>query len=321
MDKVYKNNKIQLSIISPVYNEEQNIKLLYDKLKKVVGRLALSCEIIFINDGSNDQSSQVLAKIATTDKLFKVIEFRRNFGQTSAITAGIKNTSGDIIVLIDADLQNDPDDIVKLLSKINEGFDVVSGWRKDRKDAFFTRVLPSIIANKIISRIVGVNLHDYGCTLKAYKREIIKNITIYGEMHRLIPAYAAFEGAKITEVVVKHHPRKFGKSNYNLWRIVKLLFDLSTVKFLNDFSTKPLYLFGTFGLSIFALGFLVFLFVVVRVVFFAGSWISPMILLSGLMALLSIQFILIGLLAEILIRIYFESQGKTPFSIKRTINL
>lgn len=316
-----KKQNLSLSVVSPVYNEEKNLPLLYQKLRDELNGLCKNWEIIFVNDGSNDKSGQILDTLSKKDKSIKVIEFARNFGQTAAIAAGIKAASGNVIIFIDADLQNDPKDIKKLLDKINEGFDVVSGWRKDRKDKFFTKILPSKVANKLISIVTGVNLKDYGCTLKAYRKDALKNFTLYGEMHRLIPAYSVLNGAKITEVVVTHHPRKFGKSNYNLWRIIKVLFDLLTVKFLNDFSTKPLYLFGALGLLFFVIGVFTFVFVVARVVLFGGGWISPMILLSGLLVVLSVQFILIGLLAEIIVRTYFESQKKDPFVINRTINL
>lgn len=313
--------KCQISVISPIYNEEKNIPTLYDGLKNVLDKLGQSYEIIFINDGSRDRSSEILARIASADRLIKIIEFAKNYGQTPAITAGIKSASGKIVILIDSDLQNDPNDIPELVKHIKGGYDVVSGWRKHRKDPFLSKVLPSRVANKIISMVVGVNLHDYGCTLKAYKRDILKNFNLYGEMHRFIPAYAAQSGAKIIEVPVNHHPRKFGISHYSLWRILKVLFDLSTIKFLNDYSTKPLYLFGGIGLSFFFFAVSLFFLVAARVLFFHGGWISPMILLSGLMVVLSFQFILIGLLAEIIVRIYFESQKKSPYIISKTKNL
>jgi len=315
-----KRHRYQISIISPVYNEEKNLLPLYGKLNLELNKLKLSWEIIFVDDGSSDHSLEILQKLAKNDRKVKIIQFSRNFGQTAAIVAGAKQSLGNVIVIIDADLQNDPRDIKKLLEKMDEGFDVVSGWRKQRKDPFLTRVLPSVIANKIISKVVGIHLHDYGCTLKAYRREILQKVSLYGEMHRLIPAYAAFQGAKITEVVVRHNARKFGRSNYNLWRVVKLLFDLATLKFLNDFSTKPLHLFGGFGLSVFFSGVMIFIIVAVRVFFFQGGWISPLILLSGLMVILSFQFLLIGLLAEILVRIYFESHKTTPYVIRKTVN-
>lgn len=311
---------MKISIVSPVYNEAKNLPIFYRKIVDSLKELKVEYEIIFINDGSFDKSGEVLLEFAKKNKKLKVIEFTRNFGQTAAIQAGIKLSSGKVIVLIDSDLQNDPEDIKKLLLKIAEGYDVVSGWRKKRKDPFLTRTLPSLVANKLISLIVGLNLHDYGCTLKAYRREVLDNFTLYGEMHRLVPVYAAFSGARITEVIVRHHPRKYGKSHYNMWRVFKILFDLLTVKFLHDFSSKPLYLFGMTGLAVFGVGIVMFLFVVVRVILFSGGWISPMILLSGLLVVLSFQFILIGLLAEIMVRVYFESQDRKPYVVKRKIN-
>lgn len=311
---------LDLSVISPVYNEDRNLPLFYKKLKNELGKLVLSYEIIFVNDGSSDRSSQVLQLLSDKDKSVKMIEFARNFGQTAAISAGVRSAQGKVIVLMDSDLQNDPKDIKKLLEKLQEGFDLVSGWRKNRKDPFLTRTFPSTVANKIVSLVTGVKLNDHGCTLKAYKDEIIKKMNLYGEMHRLIAAYAVLNGAKIAEIPVSHHPRKFGKSKYNFWRVIKLLFDLLTVKFLNDFSTKPLYLFGAGGILVFLLGIIIFIFVTVRVVFFQGSWISPMILLAGLLVVLSFQFVLIGLLAEILVRIYFESQKNPPYVVTRKLN-
>lgn len=315
-----RKTRLDLSVISPVYNEDKNLPILYKKLNNELGKLAISHEIIFVNDGSLDRSSQRLRFLAQENKKVKVIEFARNFGQTAAISAGIKNAQGKIIVLLDSDLQNDPKDIGRLLGKMKEGFDIVSGWRKKREDPFLTRILPSFAANIIISLVTGVKLHDHGCTLKAYRHETVKSMNLYGEMHRLIAVYAALSGAKITEIPVTHKKRRFGKSKYNLWRTIKLIFDLLTVKFLHDFSTKPLYLFGALGLSVFSFGVVVFIFVVVRVVFFRGSWISPMILLSGMSLILSIQFILIGLLAEILVRIYFEAEKTPPYIIKETVN-
>lgn len=313
--------KVLLTVISPIFNEQDSIELLYKDLKKELIILGEKYEVIFVDDGSSDGSPQVLERLARRDKLIKVISFNKNYGQTAAITAGLSEANGKIILFIDSDLQNDPADFKLLLKKIDEGFDVVSGWRKNRKDPYFTRVLPSNVANRLISFMTGVKIHDFGCTLKAYKREYIMNIRLYGEMHRFIPAYAAQNGALISEVVVRHHSRKFGHSHYGLWRIIKVIFDVSTVKFLSDYSSKPLYLFGSFSVVTFFLAIVIFLFVVVRVVFFAGGWISPMILLSGIMVILSFQFFLIGLLAEILVRIYFESTNRVPYVIKKTMNI
>ncbi len=315
------SRKSYISAISPIYDEEENVQLHYQKLSKILSILPYKYEIIFVNDGSTDGSSKLLSKIAESDTRVKIIELNRNYGQTAAISAGIAHATGEIVVLIDSDLQNDPNDIPSMLDKIKEGYDVVSGWRENRKDSLITKKIPSVVANWIISFVLGVNLHDYGCTLKAYRKEVLNNFNLYGEMHRFIPAYAALTGAKITEIPVNHYPRKFGKSHYSLSRVVKVIFDLITTKFLHDFSTKPLYFFGTMGLMIFLLGILLFVLVTIRVIFLQGGWISPMILLSGLMIILSFQFIFIGLLAEILIRIYFESQKKTPYIVKRTMNL
>lgn len=311
-----KSKKCYLSIIVPVYNEQGNLKKLYSKLKTVTSKLKKSSEIIFIDDGSTDESLNILKSLSDV----KIVVFRKNFGQTAALAAGFQNARGQVVVALDADLQNDPKDIPKLIKKIEQGYDVVSGWRKNRKDPYLTRVLPSTIANKIISFVMGIPLNDYGCTLKAYRKQVLKNLKLYGETHRLIPAYAALSGAKITEVQVNHSPRQYGKSNYNLGRVFKILFDLLTVKFLHDFSTKPLYLFGTAGILVFSFGIVIFIFVAIRVIMFQGGWISPLILLSGLMVILGFQFILIGLLAELLVRIYYETSQKNPYEVKKTIN-
>lgn len=315
------NNKYSLSIIIPVLNEEKSLDILYKKLKNVLTHFNKSYEIVFINDGSNDQSLKILLSIAKKDKRVKILDFIKNYGQTAAITAGIHNSSGQIIIFMDADLQNDPTDIPKLIRKINVGYDVVSGWRKKRQDPFFTKIFPSIVANKILSKVIGFDLHDYGCTLKAYRRNILERFNLYGEMHRIIPAYAAFTGAKIIEIPVNHSKRKYGKSHYGLLRILHFSFDLLTIKFINDFSTKPLYLFGSIGFFVFFLSIVLFALVTIRVIFFQGAWVSPMILMSGLMIILSFQFILIGLLAEIMVRTYFESQKKLPYIIRKSINL
>jgi glycosyltransferase involved in cell wall biosynthesis len=312
---------MKLSIIIPIYNEEENIKELYEELKKVLGDLSIGYEVIAINDGSKDNCRQILNKIAQTDSSFKVINFRKNFGQTAAIAAGIDHASGDILILMDSDLQNDPADIPIFLKEIEHGHDVISGWRKERKDKFLTRRIPSWLANKLISFITGVRLHDYGCTMKAYRSEVIKDIKLYGEMHRFIPAYTSWYGAKIQEIIVNHRPRKHGKTKYGISRTFRVILDLLTVKFLIDYSTKPIHFFGRIGFWLFAFGFVSGI-SALFLRFFRGITLiqTPLPLLTVLFIVVGVQFILMGLLAEILIRNYYESQKKTTYLIKEKVN-
>ncbi len=310
-----------LSIIIPIYNEKENIPLLYEKLTPVLKKTGIPYEIILINDGSNDGSNVELNILAKKDKKIKVIHFRRNFGQTSAMMAGVQNSKGDIIIPMDGDLQNDPEDIPSLLNKINEGFDVVSGWRKDRKDSPIKRNFLSRVANWLISKISGVFLHDYGCSLKAYKREIIKDIKLYGEMHRFIPIYAKWQGGKVTEIPVTHHPRKFGESKYGMNRVIKVILDLIVVEFLHKYSTKPIYIFGGFGLINFFISFLSFLIMLYFKFFGEKSFVqTPLPLLVLFTFLMGFMSILMGLIAEIGIRTYHESQDKPIYSIKEKLN-
>ena len=238
-----------LSIVIPVYNEEANVFPLHERVSAALQGIGIDYEVILVNDGSNDATESNLSVIATKDPRFKVVNFRRNFGQTAAMMAGIDFASGDIIVGLDGDLQNDPADIPKLLDKLAEGYDVVSGWRLNRKDAALNRKLPSRIANWLISRMSGVPLHDYGCTLKAYRKEVVKGVRLYGEMHRFIPIYASWQGGKVTEIPVNHFPRIHGRSKYGLERVIKVILDLLVVKFLASYATKPIYVFGGFGLA------------------------------------------------------------------------
>lgn len=312
---------MRLSIIMPVYNEEGSIQELYSEIKTVLGRLSSDCEIIAVNDGSEDRSFGILKSIAANDQNFKVINFGRNYGQTAAISAGIDACQGDIVIPLDADLQNDPNDIPQFLEKINDGFDVVSGWREDRKDSL-SRRLPSQLANKLISFVTQVKLHDYGCTMKAYKREIIKEIKFYGEMHRFMPAYAAWHGAKIAEIAVNHRPRKYGKAKYGLSRVFKIILDLLTVKFLMAYMVKPMHFFGRAGLILLFLGFLSGLTTLIFKFILDISLTSTQLpLLTVFLIIIGIQFILMGFLAEIIIRIYYEPRGKSFYSIKEKINL
>jgi len=313
---------MKVSVIIPVYNEREVlselVKILFDTLRDQ----SYSWEILFIDDGSTDGSFQHLKSIAEENpEHIIVIGLRRNFGQTAAIAAGIDHATGDILVLMDADLQNDPTDIPLLLMKIEEGYDVVSGWRVNRKDNFITRVLPSKLANKLISWVTGVHLHDYGCTLKAYRKDILTGFRLYGEMHRFIPAYAADVGAKITEVEVKHHPRKFGKTKYGIERTLKVVLDLFTVKFLISYSQKPLYLFGGLGLFLLLGGFGILFFLLIRRLGFGISpFDSPLFPSSILIVLMGFQSILMGLIAELLVRTYHEAQDKPTYSIRKIIN-
>ncbi len=313
---------IDLSIILPVYNEEKNIQELHSKIINALTKLDKSYEIIYIDDGSDDNSFEILSEIARGDGRIKVIQFRRNFGQTSAISAGIKHSVGDILIPMDADLQNDPEDISKLLEKIDEGYDVVSGWRKSRKDKLITRKIPSVLANKLISWVTGVHLHDYGCTLKAYRKEVIKEIKLYGEMHRFIPVYASWAGAKISEIIVTHHPRLYGKTKYGLSRTIKVILDLFTVKFFGSYVTKPIYAFGGFGALLCFGGIGIGIITLVQKYSY-GVWVhkNPLLLLAIFLDILGVQLIMMGLLAEIVIRTYHESQDKPIYLVKSLINI
>ena len=310
-----------ISLVIPIFNEEENLSPLYQALKAVMEGMKVAYEVIFIDDGSDDGSGEILKRLSQKDKKLKVIQFRKNFGQTAAIAAGVEHSQGEIIVTMDGDGQNDPKDIPLLLDKLEQGYDVASGWRKNRKDPFLSKKFPSAMANKLISWLTRVRLHDYGCTLKAYRRDILKDVRLYGEMHRFIPAYAAWVGAKITELEVTHHPRRHGRSKYGLSRTISIILDLITVMFLQRYSTKPIRLFGGAGMILFVLGVLTGLFVLFRRVIWGGVWISPMILISFLFITMGVMFVLLGLIAEIIIRTYHESQGKPIYAIKSTVNL
>jgi glycosyltransferase involved in cell wall biosynthesis len=316
--------KIDVSIVLPIYNEEDNLRELHSKLTESLNKLGLEYEIIAIDDGSKDNSFSVLKELAQSDPKLKAIRFRTNFGQTAAMSAGFNHAKGDVIITMDSDLQNDPVDIPRLLEKINEGYDVVSGWRADRKDKFLSRRLPSILANKLIVKMTGVKIHDFGCSLKAYKREITDSINLYGEMHRFLPALAKWAGASITEIKVQHHPRKYGKSKYGISRTTKVILDLMTVKFLLAYSTKPIRFFGYMGLSSGFFGFLICLYLSIGKIFFPSEDTSllkrmPLLLLGTLLILVGIQLLTMGLLAEIMIRTYYESQKKPIYHIREIV--
>ncbi len=309
----------EVSVVVPLLNEQDNIGPLYEQITQILtGKYQY--EIIFIDDGSSDNSFNILADLQKADNQMRVICFRKNFGQTSALSAGFTYAKGKIIVALDADLQNDPADIPDMIDKLNEGFDVVSGWRKKRHDNAITRLLPSKIANWVISRITGVKLHDYGCTLKAYRKEVLEEIKLYGEMHRFIPALASWSGARIAEMVVNHRPRTAGKTKYGIGRTFKVILDLITVKFLGSFSTKPIYIFGGLGLAsgigAIASGW----FVVYQKI--ANDFPinrNPLLVMTAMLFTTTIQFILMGLLAELLVRTYHESQNRPTYVIKQIL--
>jgi glycosyltransferase involved in cell wall biosynthesis len=312
--------KETLSILIPIFNEEENILPLHERLTKALQKANRPYEILFVDDGSSDGSLDLLLDISQKNPNVRVISFSRNFGQTAALSAGIDFSRGEILIPMDGDLQNDPEDILSLLQKIEEGYDVVSGWRKDRKDPFLSRRLPSMIANKMISLIGGVHLHDYGCTLKAYKRDILKNIRLYGEMHRFIPMYAHWIGARVSEIPVNHFPRRSGSSKYGISRIFKVILDLMVVKFLLSYSQKPIYVFGGIGLLMILGAFLSGLYAVYLKCFKGVSFIlTPLPLLCVLLLVLGFLSILMGFLAEILMRTYYESQKKPTYQIRETI--
>ncbi len=313
---------INISIIIPVYNEQQNLRILHKNIHHALDPLKEKWEIVYVNDGSTDESLSVLSALAKEDKLHvQVVELRRNFGQTAALAAGIDYSRGGIVILMDADMQNDPADIPAMLKKLDEGYDVVSGWRKDRKDRFINRTLPSKIANGLISWVTGVKLHDYGCTLKAYRREVLTGFRLYGEMHRFIPVYAHRVGAKIFEMPVRHHARKYGKTKYGLERTIKVLLDLFTVKYLLSYANKPIYLFGGYGLLFILIAGVVLFYLFVRRVFFNVSVTqSPLFILSVMVGMIGVQSILLGLIAELQVRTYHESQGKPTYVVRQVIN-
>jgi glycosyltransferase involved in cell wall biosynthesis len=312
-----------VSVFLPVFNEEPNLLPLHAKLNEALKALGRSAEIVYVDDGSSDGSLKILRELAEMDPRVRVVALRRNYGQTAAMAAGIDAATGKVLIPMDADLQNDPADITRLLDKLDEGYDVVSGWRKNRKDKMVTRKIPSMIANRLISWIGGVPLHDYGCSLKAYRRESLQDVRLYGEMHRFIPIYASWAGARVTEIPVEHHPRTMGKSKYGLSRTVKVVFDLITIKFMASYQTKPLYLFGWAGLLTFAISFLSAL---LACLMKWASWPhhadfvqTPLPIMAMVTLVLGVQLFLMGLLAEMLVRTYHESQAKPIYSVRQRI--
>ncbi len=312
----------EVSVIVPFLNERDNVLRLYSDIKSALEPTGITFEIIFVDDGSSDDGCELVESLVRSDERVRLVQFTRNFGQTAAMSAGFSAASGKVYVAIDADNQNDPMDIPKLLSRLDEGFDVVSGWRKDRKDKLFSRRLPSVLANFLLARATGVKLHDFGCSLKAYRAPYIDSIELYGEMHRFIPALAGVAGAKVTEIPVNHRPRTAGKSKYGLIRTFKVLIDLVTVKFMSSFISKPSYLFGGLGLSLCIAGTLSAAEVIVEK-FSIGTYAhkNPFLTLAIFLFSLGVQFFLMGLIAELLVRTYHESQNKKPYLVKKTVNL
>lgn len=315
--------KTDISVVVPVYNEVENVGLLAEKIMTAMSVLGKNYEIVFVDDGSSDGTDVALKELAIKHPFIKVVKFRRNFGQTPAMAAGFDYASGEIIVTMDGDLQNDPADVGRIIEELeNGGYDVVSGWRKDRKDAVVSRKIPSMIANRIISRMTGVSLHDYGCSLKAYRKEIAKELPMYGELHRFIPALAAIEGAKIKEMPVNHHARQFGQSKYNILRTFKVILDLMTVVFLRKFMTRPLHVFGRMGLlSLFVGGCISMYLALDKIILGDSIGNRPLLLLGAILIISGIQLISTGIIGEILIRTYYESQGKKIYKVKEVHNL
>jgi len=312
---------MDLSIVVPVFNEEENIQYLYDQLTAALEPLGVEYEIICSDDGSTDRSFELLKALAERDHRVKVIRFRRNYGQTAGFSAGFDHASGDIVITIDADLQNDPASIPVLLDKMAEGYDVVSGWRADRKDAYVTRKLPSKIANWLISETTGVHVHDRGCSLRAHRLEIVKDMRLYGEMHRFIPDIAAWLGARWAEVPVAHRPRKYGKSKYGLGRTFRVLLDLITIRYLQGYSTRPILIFGKWGIFLGGVGFILALILTIQKLALGVSIGSrPALLLAALLMLMGLQLISIGLLGEMVMRTYYESQNLTIYRVREVVD-
>jgi len=309
-----------LSVIVPIYNESKSIPILFEALEGAIGRY--DYEIIAVNDGSKDDSLGQLRVVCQRNYRVKAINFKRNFGQTAAINAGIQHASGEVLVLIDSDLENDPNDIPNLVAKLDEGYDVVSGWRQNRwKGEFLTRKLPSMTANKLISSISGVSLHDYGCTLKAYRADVIKDVVLYGQMHRFIPVYCAWQGGRVTEMPVNYQPRRFGKSNYGIFRTYKVVLDLVLIKFLEKYMQRPIHFFGGAGILAFIVAFLATLLAAYFKLTGQKDLVeTPLPTIASMFFMVGIQMVLMGVMAEILMRTYYESQNKTTYTVKELIN-
>jgi len=315
-------DSLGVSIVIPMYNEVENAEMLYLRLRPVLDQLERSSEIVLIDDGSTDGTYEVLLHLHDQDERVRIVRLRRNFGQSAGFAAGFDVARGEVIITMDGDLQNDPEDIPRLLVKIDEGYDVVSGWRINRRDKTLTRKMPSRMANALISKVTGVKLHDYGCSLKAYRREVVRNVKLYGELHRFIPALASWMGIRIIEIPVNHFPRQFGRSKYGLNRTIRVFLDLLTVKFLLDYATRPLQIFGLAGLVCFGVGLLMGVYLTVqRLVFHQGLRDRPALLLVILLIMLGVQLITMGLLGEIVVRTYHESQNKLIYAIRNTVGI
>ncbi len=309
-----------LSIVIPIFNEGENIEPLHFRLKEALDGFRVNYEIIMVDDGSTDGSFEILKGVQAKDPLLRVVRLRRNFGQTAAFAAGFDYARGEVIVTLDADLQNDPADIPALLAKIEEGYDVVSGWRVERKDPFLTRRLPSMVANLLISKVTGVRLHDYGCSLKAYRREVIENLNLYGELHRFIPALASWMGISLAEVPVSHQERRFGRSKYGLSRTIKVLLDLLTVRFLLSYSTRPIHIFGSVGLLAFIAGILLGGYLTyIKFAYHQDIGGRPLLLLAILLMVVGIQTVTMGLLGELIVRTYHEAQDKPIYAVREVL--
>ncbi|MDX9715260.1 MAG: glycosyltransferase family 2 protein [Dissulfurispiraceae bacterium] len=308
-----------VSVVVPLYNEQENVELLHQKLTEVLSRHGAEYEVIYVDDGSTDSTLELLEGIKKGDRNVVVLSLRRNFGQAAAFAAGFDFARGSIVVTMDGDLQNDPNDIPRMLEAIKD-YDLVSGWRKYRKDPLIMRRIPSIAANWLISKVTGVRLHDYGCSLKAYRRDVVKNLKLYGEMHRFIPAVASWYGVRISEIIIAHHPRFKGRSKYGIYKTVKVLLDLITVKFLQSFSTKPIQFFGPIGGLFSFAGICISAYLTIQKLFFGidiGG--RPLLLLGALLIIVGVQFIGMGLLGEMLVRVYHESQKKPIYTIKKML--
>ena len=312
---------MDLSIVIPIFNEAESLEPLYEALKNVLGKLHQTAEIVFVDDGSSDGSPLILDRLAAADANVRVVHLRRNYGQTAALMAAIRFSTGDVVIPMDGDGQNDPADIPRLLAKLDEGYDVVSGWRRTREDKFARR-LASVAANWLVSTVMGVKLHDYGCTLKAYRRSVVEEIRLYGEMHRFIPIYAAWEGARVTELAVEHHPRRFGRSKYGMGRIARVTLDLLILYFIDRAFDRPIQFFGKFSLGFIGLAITTIALAAWLRIFEGISFIqTPLPLLAATTALSGILFLLLGVLAEVQVRTYYESQGKPPYKVRSTHNI
>lgn len=321
LDALHNSQSLELSIIIPMFEEQDNVLPLHEQLTAELKKLGRSYEVIYVDDGSKDVTPKLLQQLAESDKHVVVVQFRRNFGQTAALQAGIDMSQGKVLVFMDGDLQNDPRDIARLLEKVDQGFDVVSGWRKDRHDALWRRKVPSWIANWLISWVTGVHLNDYGCTLKAYRHETLSDVRLYGEMHRFMPAYASWGGASIAEIPVTHRARRFGRSKYGISRTFRVMLDLLTVKLLGSFATKPVYFFGTFGFVLWLAAVMFGIVVIIERLLppYPQAHNNPLLLLAVFLGIVGVQFVLLGLIAELLIRTYHESGGKRTYVVRRVL--